>query len=180
MKFVNVNKVLNNFGKKVVKESRSNLTRKKMGKGDLYNTLTYKIDQKGADTLFDFLMEPYGKFQDAGVFGAKPKMVKNGKQKGKSTDTIFEKYSYKNKKPPLAPMMSWAKSKNIRFRDAQGKFVKGNYRTIGFWLQKRIFAQGISPTLFFTKPFRRAYNALPDQLAEAYRLDIELNLKTNK
>jgi len=73
MKFVNVNKVLNNFGKKVVKESRSNLTRKKMGKGDLYNTLTYKIDQKGADTLFDFLMEPYGKFQDAGVFGAKPK-----------------------------------------------------------------------------------------------------------
>lgn len=180
MQFKNVNNVLNAFGKKVIKESRSNLTRKKMGGGDLYNTLSYDVKQDGADTLFDFLMEPYGKFQDAGVFGASPRLVKNGKQKGKSTDTIFERYSYKNKMPPLAPMMSWAKSKNIRFRDAQGKFTKGNYKTIGFWLQKRIFAQGLSPTLFFTKPFRRAYNALPDQLAVAYRDDLAAALNTKK
>ena len=53
--------------------------------------------------------------------------------------------------PPMQPLMQWAKKKNIRFRDEKGRFAKGNYRTIGFWLQKRIFAQGLKPTLFFLK-----------------------------
>ena len=69
--------------------------------------------------------------------------------------------------------MQWAKKKNLRWRDAQGKFVKGNYRTLAFWLQKRIFAQGLKPTYFFTKPFQRAFDRLPPQLTEAFALDVE-------
>ena len=51
----------------------------------------------------------------------------------------------------MQPLMQWAKRKNIRFRDEKGRFAKGNYRTIGFWLQKRIFAQGLKTNLIFLK-----------------------------
>jgi hypothetical protein len=42
---------------------------------------------------------------------------------------------------------------------------------LGFWLQKRIFAQGIKPSLFFTKPFEAAFKRLPDELIEKFGLD---------
>jgi len=38
-------------------------------------------------------------------------------------------------------------------------------------LQKRIFAQGIKPSLFFTKPFEAAFKRLPDELIEKFGLD---------
>ena len=184
MELTNVDIVLNVFAKRVIKQARTNLTKKKkeLKSGDLYNSLKFNppsIDQ--GSVILKFLMEAYGKFQDAGVYGSNPSLVKEGIQKGRSTNTIFEKYSYKSKMPPLAPLEKWAKANNIRFRDPKtGRFEKGNYKTIGFWLQKRIFAQGLSPTLFFSKPFRKAFETLPDQLAKAYRLDIESGLNTKK
>ncbi len=50
-------------------------------------------------------------------------------------------------------------------------FAKGGYKTLGFWLQKRIFAQGIKPSLFFTKPFEDAFKRLPNELIEKFGLD---------
>ncbi len=82
--------------------------------------------------------------------------------------------------PPLAPLIKWAKFRNIRLRDNKGKFAKGNYRTIGFILQKRIFAQGIKPSLFFTKPFTRAFKNLPEEVVDAFGLDLTDLLKTTK
>ena len=66
--------------------------------------------------------------------------------------------------------------KKIRFRDKEGKFKRGNYKTIGFWLQKRIFAQGLKPSLFFTKPFNKAFSQLPDNLVNAFVLDVEKSI----
>ena len=77
----------------------------------------------------------------------------------------------------MKPLMDWAKFNKIRFRDKKGKYMKGNYKTIGFWLQKRIFAQGIKPTLWFTKPFRKAFENLPADLSKAFAADLALNLK---
>jgi len=113
-------------------------------------------------------MPEYGWYQDKGVKGSNPTLVKNGRQKAPSSP-----FSYKVKKPPLQAMINWAKSKNIRLRDEEGKYKKGNYQTIGFWLQKRIFAQGIKPSLFFTKPFEQAYKNLPDAMIKAYGLEVE-------
>ena len=75
--------------------------------------------------------------------------------------------------PPLQPLIQWAKYKKIRFRDSKGQFKKGNYKTIGFWLQKRIFAQGLKPTQFFSKAFRVAFKKLPSELLEAFKIDVE-------
>ena len=168
MNFKEVNQALNKFGKYVVQQSKSNLTKDDKGGGALYNSVKYNLTQEENAFLLDFLMENYGTFQDLGVKGSNPSLVKNGKQKAPNSP-----YSYKSKRPPLRPLVKWAKLKKIRFRQADGKYKKGNYQTIGFWLQKRIFAQGLKPTMFFTKPFKKAFDQLPKSLEKAFAVDIE-------
>ena len=174
-------KVYSAFGQYVVKQGRTNLSKKSKSPnnytGGLYQSLKYSVAENNGDLSLKILMDNYGMFQDAGVYGANPKLVKGGKQKGKSTNTIFGRFSYTSKMPPMKPLMNWAKFNNIRFRDKKGKYMKGNYKTIGFWLQKRIFAQGIKPTLWFTKPFRKAFENLPADLSKAFAADLALNLK---
>ena len=178
MEYKEVKEALEKFGDAVVNQAKLNLRKDDMGSGSLYNTLKKDLTVEQNAFLLDFLIEPYGMFQDAGVFGANPSLVTTkrhkGKQKGKSTNSIFtgasgikNKFSYNSKMPPLQPMIEWAKYKKIRFRDEKGQYK------IGFWLQKRIFAQGLAPTLFFTKAFRQAFKNLPSELLEAFKIDVE-------
>ena len=104
-------------------------------------------------------MEEYGVYQDKGVSGVEKKY-----------NTPF---SYKSKMPPIKPLAQWAKSRNIRLRDAEGKFKKGNYNTIGYLIARSIYKKGIKPSLFFTKPFEQAFKKLPDELVEKFGLDVE-------
>lgn len=158
--FQETNQILNKFGKYVIQQSRSNLTRtKKNVNKTLYDSLTYFIDKTKNGFRFDFEMEDYGMYQDRGVSGTKTKY-----------DTPFK---YTNKKPPLDPLIAWAKARNIRLRDEKGKFKKGNYRTIGFILQRSIFENGIKPSMFFTTPFQRAFKNLPDDLLDGFADDIQ-------
>ena len=93
-------------------------------------------------------------------------------------NSIFGKFSYRTKKPPMQTLREWAVRNNIRFRDKKtGQFRRGGMTTIAFWLQKRIFAQGLAPSMFFTKPFQQYYNALPDAILENFGLEIERLLK---
>ena len=178
MKYDEMIQAYSAFDKYVVQQGRTNLSKKTKKPnnytGSLYNSLKFTPpkDSNGRVTL-SFLMDAYGMFQDAGVYGSDPGLVKKGKQKGKSTNTIFGRYSYKSKMPPLKPMMNWAKFNKIRFRDKKtGKYKKGDSKAIGFWLQKRIFAQGITPSLWFTRPFRAAFKRLPEELAIGFSQDV--------
>ena len=184
MEFQEVQEALEKFGDAVIDGAKLNLKKDDMASGSLFKTLKKDLTLEQNIFLLDFIMEDYGKFQDAGVWGAKPSLVTTkkykGKQKGRSNNSIFigangikNKFSYTSKMPPLQPLINWAKYKNIRFRDEKGQFKKGNYRTIGFWLQKRIFAQGIKPTQFFSKAFRKAFKRLPSELLEAFKIDVE-------
>ena len=167
---------LERFGKYVVQQARTNLTKgKKNVSKELYDSLGYHLTISKNSFTLSMLMEDYGQFQDLGVKGANPSLVKNGVQKG-----ALGKFTFRNKMPPLKPIIEWAKFRNIRLRDAKGRFSKGNYRTIGFILQKRIFAQGIKPSLFFTKPFIKAFENLPDEVMDAFGLDLTQFIKTSK
>jgi hypothetical protein len=136
--FQETNQILNKFGKYVIQQSRSNLTRtKKNVNKTLYDSLTYFIDKTKNGFRFDFEMEDYGMYQDRGVSGTKTKY-----------DTPFK---YTNKKPPLDPLIAWAKARNIRLRDENG----------------------IKPSMFFTTPFQRAFKNLPDDLLDGFADDIQ-------
>jgi len=168
-----VNIALNKFAKYVVMQSRANLTRKnKSVSRKLYESIKADL-QVGKNSFgLSFLMEDYGDFQDKGVRGANPSLVKNGIQKAPNSP-----FSFKNKRPPSKFISEWAKDRNIRLRDEKGRFKKGNYDTIGIILANRIFAQGIKPSMFFTTPFEKAFEKLPKELIEAFELDLE-NLLT--
>jgi hypothetical protein len=198
MDFKAVQEALDIFGDAVIDGAKKNLRKEDMANGSLFKSLKKDLTVEQGIFLLDFLMEDYGKFQDAGVWGAKPSLATSwnykmengkrkkttkkyvGKQKGRANNSIFigangikNKFSYTSKMPPLQPLIDWAKYKKIRFRDSKGQFKKGNYKTIGFWLQKRIFAQGLKPTQFFSKAFRIAFKKLPSELLEAFKIDVE-------
>jgi hypothetical protein len=151
---------LNKFAKHVIQQSRSNLTRNnKNYTKSLYDSLKSEVNVGPNSFSLSFIMDEYGAFQDKGVSGTEKKY-----------NTPF---SYKQKMPPVKPLADWAKFRNIRLRNAKGQFAKGNYNTIGFLIARSIYKKGIKPSLFFTKPFERAFDNLPDELVKAFGLDFD-------
>lgn len=155
----NTKEYLNAFAKYVIQQSRSNLTKKnKNVDKKLYDSLDKEIEVGANSFRMAFLMEDYGTFQDKGVSGTQKKY-----------NTPF---SYKSKKPPLKPITQWVTKRRFQFRNKEtGKFM--SYQSTAFLVRNGIFKNGIKPSLFFTKPFEKAFERLPDELIEAYGLDVE-------
>jgi len=155
---VNVKEELNRFAKYVISQSRANLTRgKKNSSKDLYNSLDSEVKVSKNSFELSFLMEEYGVYQDKGVSGVKKK--------------YNTPYSYTTKMPPPSKMDKWIVKKGIAPRDKSGKFI--SRKSLQFMIARSIFNNGIKPSLFFTKPFEKAFKNLNKDLVEAYRLDVE-------
>ena len=82
MKQSEVQKELERFRNYVIAEARKNLTilKKNHTKG-LWQSLKGNVKAMPNSLSMDFEMNLYGQFQDKGVKGANPSLVKNGKQK---------------------------------------------------------------------------------------------------
>lgn len=155
-----VSEVLEKFAKEVIKQSRANLTRQKKNVDrKLYDSLGYELNVSQNSFSLSLEMEKYGDFQDKGVSGTEVRY-----------DTP---YKFTTKQPRSKPLAEWAKKRNIRLRDEQGRFAKGDYKTIGFLIARSIKKKGIKPSLFFTKPFENRFKQLPDEVIEAYGLEID-------
>ena len=159
---VNVKEELNRFAKYVISQSRANLTRgKKNSSKDLYNSLDSEVKVSKNSFELSFLMEEYGVYQDKGVSGVKKK--------------YNTPYSYTTKMPPPSKMDKWIVKKGIAPRDKSGKFI--SRKSLQFMIARSIFNNGIKPSLFFTKPFEKAFKGLSKDLIEAYKLDVEQLMK---
>ena len=158
------------FGKYVVQQSRTNLTKgsKKYGtknfSKDLYNSIGYTIEEVSNGFRLYFEMEDYGMFQDRGVKG-----VKGGKS--------LSNFSYKQSsnlvglESKTGTFSKWASAKRIQFRDKKGRFL--SYKQTGFALATIVKNYGIQPSMFFTKPFEKAFTNLPKELQEQFAIDLE-------
>jgi hypothetical protein len=180
-----VEKVLKRFKDYVIQQSKSNLSKdKKNNTKGLYNSIKGEVVYEKGFSIVGFSMDNYGQFIDKGVKGADPsKVSKNAKITGQQAPN--SPYSFKTKRPPSKYLEQWAKQKNFRLRDEKGKFTQGNYKTIGIILAKNIWARGIKPSMFFTKPFEAGYKKYIDvDLMKAFGEDIETiidyNLKSIK
>ena len=152
-----VQEAIDKFRKYVVQKSKSNLTKqKKNASKSLYNSVkgVSKVNPNSISLYFE--MEAHGVFQDKGV---------SGKEKKYNTP-----YSYKSKMPPTKALDKWVVRRGIAPRDAKGRLI--SRQSLKFAIAKGIFKNGIKPSLFFTKPFKAAYDRLPDELVEAYGIDI--------
>jgi len=89
-----VKDALDKFGKYIVQQSRSNLTKsKKNASKELYNSISYEAKEHKNSFSFSLSMEDYGQFIDAGVKG-----VGGAGWKQKRVDN--SKFKYTNKIPP--------------------------------------------------------------------------------
>jgi len=159
----NVKDELNRFAKYVISQSRANLTRgKKNSSKELYNSLKSNLNVSPNSFGLKFLMEDYGVFQDKGVSGKKVKY-----------NTPF---SYKDKMPPPSKLDKWIVRKGLKgTRDKEGRFI--SRKSLQFMIARSIFNKGIKPSMFFTKPFKKAFDNLPKDIVEAYKLDVEELIK---
>jgi len=159
-----VQESIDKFRKYVIQLSRSNLTkqRKNFNKS-LYNSITgvSKVNKNSISLYFEML--DYGIFQDKGV---------SGKFKKYNTD-----FSYKSKMPPSKVFDKWIVRRGIAPRNEKGQFM--SRKSLSYLIARKIFREGIKPSLFFTKPFEKAYDRLPDEIIEAYGIDI-VNLYLDK
>jgi hypothetical protein len=146
---------LNKFRDYVVSQSKANLTRGgKNSSKSLYNSIKGNVKANPNSFEMDFSMEEYGFYQDKGVSGIKKKY---------NTD-----YKYTNKMPPAKAFDKWVVRKGLAPRE-KGKFK--NRKSLSFAIARSVYFNGIKPSLFFTKPFEKAYKRLPEQLVEAFGLD---------
>ena len=142
----NTKRALEKFGKYLVKESRKNLTRKKKNvTNSLYDSLDYQVKAMPNSFEFDFLMEEYGEWVD------------KGRKAGKN--------------PPFSPLRKWVEDRRIQFRDNRGRFQ--TYDQTAWAVVKSIGKKGIEPSNFYTRPFNLGFQKLPNEVAEAYALDVE-------
>ena len=165
-----VRQTLEEFSKYVVKQSRTNLT--KGGKNstkELYNSLGSEINVSKNSFGLDFIMAGHGKFQDQGVRGKT--------SSSKAPNSPFKFGTGTGKKGGLTEGISkWVVSKRIQFKNKRdGKFM--SYESTAYLIRNSVYNKGIKPSFFFTKPFNDGFKRMPNDIIEAYGLDVEQFLK---
>ena len=181
MQFLELNQVLQKFGKYVVQQSRTRLTKAGKGKGALYNSLGYSVNESKLNTKLAFKALGYAKFVDQGVKGADPSKVSpNAKITGQQAPK--SPYRFGSGRFPgtwgkfTASIATWAKARNIRLRDEKGRFTKGNYNTIANIIASNIYNRGLKPTMFFTAPYRNALQRFDQPFAAAIAQDVAVQV----
>ena len=166
---------LNKFGKYVQQQAKSNLSKKKKkDTSNLYNGINFKVESGKRVTrlIFDFKdANDYWEFVDKGVKGVS--------SSAKAPNSPFKFGTGTGKKGGLTSGVNgWVKRKRIQFRDRKsGQFL--SFKSTSFLIMRSIWNKGIETTNFFTKPFEQAFQRLPDDIYEAYSLQVEsqLNLR---
>ena len=160
---------LDKFRRFVVQESKNNL--KKQNKNvtsNLLNSISSKLKESENSFSLEFFMEEYGYYQDRGVKGKTstyPEIAKFG--------TLAKFGSGKGKKGGLTEgIKKWVKSKRFQFQDKKTKRFL-SYNSTAFLITRSIWNKGLKPSLFFTKPFEKAFKQLPEKLVNAYALELE-------
>ena len=173
-------KYFNSFGKYIVQQARSNLTKaKKNVTKELYNSIQFKIVREGNDFVLQFYMLDYGAFVDKGVSGNK-KIQEYRTWDGRTIESPFK---YKDKQPPPDILSKWIKQRGLkpkglgRGRDKNtGRFISN----LAFLIGKKIKRDGIKSLAFFQRPLELGMKKFPERLAGSIEEDIINNLTTVK
>ena len=164
---------LEKFGKYVVQQSKSNLSKKKKkDTSNLYNGVKFEVTkEKNSTTLsFDFgTANDYWQFVDKGVKGVS--------SSAKAPNSPFKFGTGTGKSGGLTKGINgWVARKRIQFQDRKTKQFL-SYKATAFLIMRSIWNKGLETTNFFTKPFEQAFKRVPDDIYAAYALEVEEQLK---
>ena len=168
--------VLDKFRKRVTKEAKTSLTKKKKNASkELYDSIDSDLKVSPNSFEMNFYMEDYGKFIDKGVTGKGSSDFKGKKKKVHKSDAgyRFGSGNFKGRGKEWEKRIdAWMYSRGIQPRNREtGKFVKR--KTVNYLIRRSIYQHGTEKTLFFTKPFNAAFKDLPEDVLKAYGLDVE-------
>ncbi len=171
----NVDKFLNKFGKYVVKQARTKLTKgKKNATKELYDSISYKVVKAPNSVDVEFSMKYYGQFVDKGVSGVQ---VKRGftDYQGKSLSSPYQR----TKQPPPAALEKWIKIRGLKGRDSiTGRFITN--KSFAFLIGRSIKNKGAKALMFFQRPLGLALKTFGTDLQEAINKDIDEAIKKIK
>ena len=169
-----VKNTLNEFANNVIKQSKSELKKKdKNASKNLSNSLDYKLKVSKNSFELSFLMEDYGKFIDKGVKGIGGTKADGTKWKKKRVTN--NDFKYKSKRPPASAFSAWTVKRGIAPRNEKGQFT--TRKGLQFAIANSVYHTGLETTHFFTNPFEEAFKDLPEELIEAYGLEVDKLLK---
>ena len=169
---MSVTDTFNKFGKSIVKQSRTNLTKKGHNfSKKLYNSIDYEVKEFANSFSFSLSMEDYGDFIDKGVRGAggvrkTTSNYKNTNNKGKLWKIKAKRSKYKYGKSggiSAKHFTAWAAAKGIS----------------PYAVAKAVYHQGIETTNFYSRPFELAFKKLPEDIVEAYGLELDKFLEAS-
>jgi hypothetical protein len=114
-------------------------------------------------------MEEYGQYLDKGVKGKF--------SSAKAPNSPFKFGSGTGKKGGLSQgIENWVTKRRFQFKDREtGKFL--SFKQTPALKTRSNYLKGTKPTVFFSRPFELAFKRLPDDIIEAYGLDVENFLK---
>ena len=163
----NLERYLDSFGKYVVKQARTNLSKKKKNVSKaLYNSIKFKVSSTSGDLSIKFYMADYGAFIDKGVSGNKKKQSYTNWE-GKKISSPFK---YKSKQPPSSILEKWISKRGIKGRDKKGRFI--THKSLAFLIGRSIKLKGIKSTSFFQRPLQLGLENLGQDFLQALREDI--------
>jgi hypothetical protein len=168
---MSVKSELDRFGKYIVQQSRSNLTKAgKKDRGTLYKSISYEAKENKNSFELTISMADYGKFVDKGVKGVS--------SSAKAPNSPYKFGTGSGRKGGLTEGINgWVQRKRFQFKDKKGRFL--SYESTAFIVRRSIWFTGLRTTNFFERPFELAFKRLPDDLVEAYGLTIDNLLKTS-
>lgn len=160
-----LNIVLKKFTSYVVQQSKSNLSRQqKNNTKQLYNSIKggSKVSKNSIQLWFE--MQEHGEYQDKGVRGKR--------SSAKAPKSPFKFGTGTGRKGGLTEgIEKWVTRKRFQFKNKEGKFM--SYKSTAWLITKSIYNKGLKPSMFFTKPFEKAYKNLPNELIEKYGLTMQ-------
>lgn len=164
-------KSLDAFNAYIVQQSRSILTKTDSNVSkELYNSIkgTVMVNPNSIEVSFE--MAEYGLYQDQGVQGSVSNL--------KAPNSPFKFGTGTGRKGGLTSGINqWVKAKGFQFRNRKsGKFM--SFDDTADLITRSVYQKGMKPKNFFSKPFEKAFEILPDDIVEAFGLDVENFLKT--
>lgn len=167
---MSVKDALDAFAKRVQQQARANLSKKdKKDTGKLYESVNYELAVHKRSFTFTFNLTDYAMYVDKGVKGKT--------SSAKAPNSPFKFGSGTGPKGGLtAAIEGWTQRKRIQFRERKtGRFL--NYKQTAWIITKSIYSTGLKPTEFFSKPFENEFKKLPDEVVNAYGLEVNNLMK---
>jgi len=119
-------------------------------------------------------MEDYGQFVDKGVKGKTSTYPE--------TQAALSQFQYGSGTGPKGGLTKgireWVNKKKFQFRDKKGRFM--SYETMTYLIARSIYNKGLKANLFFTKPFEKGLEKLPQNLYDAFVLDVDSSIVLGK